>query len=214
MPTIEELLRGPQKGDVLIPAPNPLERYIGKPEDACAIGYRLAARILVEHTRQLGDDAFLFYPIWFLYRHHVELMLKNLILAFDQPAVRRITQLQELTESARKSLSSGKKAHSLQWLWDLLLPAVRALGEDVVPVEKIEGISFYIRQLNEIDPDSVQLRYTSVIEATKERLRKAQNTNQEASLRTFEEAMERFAGYLDGLDTYLAEIIGWDQTYD
>src|ERR1035441_6024903 len=91
MPTVEELLRFPRKGDAVIPSPTPLDRYRGDPADAYAFGYRMAANILAEHVRGQGCEAVLFYPVVFLYRHHVELMLKNLIFAFN-PMFLRSTQ--------------------------------------------------------------------------------------------------------------------------
>ena len=91
MRTMEELLRAPRKGDALIPSPAPLDRFSGPPGDANAQGYRIAAEILAEQARERGQEAFLFYPIVFLSRHHVELMLKNLIVAFDEVSVRRVT---------------------------------------------------------------------------------------------------------------------------
>jgi hypothetical protein len=100
----------------VIPGPTPLEKYVefgGSPADACALGYRRAANVLAEHARQHGGEAFLFYPILFLYRHHVELMLKNLILAFDEAEVRSITQAEELNEKERKGLSNGRVEKAL-----------------------------------------------------------------------------------------------------
>jgi hypothetical protein len=203
---LEKLFRKPRKGDPLLPSPAPLNRYRGDPADACAFGYRRAAQVLVEYTYPRGDEVFLFYPIMFLYRHHVELMLKNLIFAFDEPCVRRVTGAEELSADNRNKLSKGKTAHSLQRLWDQLRPAIQALGNGVVPPENIEGVNFYISQLNEIDPGSVNFRYTAAIEETKAKLTKAQKRG-EADIQTFAEAMERLANHLDGVDSYLGAII-------
>src|ERR1039458_2509073 len=63
------------------------------PEYVCAHGYRLAARLAVEHIRHDGvDSPFLVYPIVFLYRHHIELMLKRLIRRADETGVRYYLQ--------------------------------------------------------------------------------------------------------------------------
>lgn len=54
-------------------------------------GYRCGARLLVEHvTEHARDQDFLVYPIIFLYRHHVELALKNIILQALPPDVKRV----------------------------------------------------------------------------------------------------------------------------
>jgi len=204
---IEELLRYPKKGDPVLPSPAPLDRYGGNPADACAFGYRRAACILAERAFERGDEVFLLYPVVFLYRHHVELMLKSIIYAFDHPSVRLNTREPALNEADRQNLSKGKKAHSLQWLWGRLLPAVKALGNDIHHSETVEGISFYIQQLNEIDPGSVSFRYTTAITETRAKLKKAQKPGAEVSVQTFAEAMERLANYLDGLDGYAGAII-------
>jgi hypothetical protein len=203
----EELLRYPKKGDPVLPSPAPFDRYGGDPADACAFGYRRAARILAEDAFERGDEVFLLYPVVFLYRHHVELMLKNLIYAFDHPSVRQKTGAEELDETDRQNLSNGKKAHSLQRLWGQLLPVVKALGNDIHHSETVEGISSYIQQLNEIDPDSVSFRYTTAIAGTKAKLRKAQKRGAEVNIQTFAKAMERLANYLEGLDGYASAII-------
>jgi len=204
---MEDLLRVPQKGDPLVPDPAPLERFGGPPADAYAVGYRLAAEILADHVRGRGEETFLFYPIVFLYRHHVELMLKNLILAFDEPGVRAVTGAEAFRDEDRNSLQSGKKAHSLQALWDHLRPSVEGLGSQV-SAELIEGINYYIQQLNEIDPHSVSFRYPAGVAGTKEALGRGQKKGEAANLQTFVEAMDRLGGILGGIDTYVSEIIG------
>jgi len=203
MPTIKELLRLPRKGDAVIPSPTALERYRGDPADAYALGYRMAANILAEHVREQGREAILFYPVVFLYRHHVELILKNLIFAFSEPAVRRVTKSEELSEKERDYL---KKTHSLQELWTRLRPMVQRLG-GVVSAEEIKGINFYVQQLTEIDPKSESFRYATGLDETKDALGKAQKEGAAVDLQTFAEAMERLAGCLGGLDDYLGEII-------
>lgn len=204
---LKELLRYPEKGDVVVPSPSPLFAYGVNPADACASGYRKAARIVVENIRGRGDETFLFYPVVFLYRHHVELMLKSLILAFDHPAVRSITGAEPLTETEHKTLRRGKAAHSLQWLWDRLRPAVKALGEASIDAERVAGINSYIRQLSEIDPDSTQFRYTTAIDETKDRLIKCLEPGTDVDLPAFAQAMERLANYLEGLDGYVGAIV-------
>jgi hypothetical protein len=193
-----KLFRHPKKGDPLVPSPAALERYEGNPADACAFGYRRAAEVLVEYTQTHGNETFLFYPIVFMYRHYVELMLKKLIVALDEPGIRRSP---ELSEEQRKKLCQGRKAHSLQMLWDLVRERLKALGTGTP--EDIEGVNFYIRQLDEIDPGAVSFRYTNAIEETKARLKKAQKAGLDVDIHTFAEAMDRLANYLEGVDNQL-----------
>ena len=194
-----------------MPAPTPLYAYGLDPADACVHGYRLAARLVVDRIRERSSEqSFLFYPLVFLYRHTVELMLKRLILAFDDPRVRRVTGEEQRADNYWTTLRRGQKAHSLKWLWEQVRPAARALGEAVISVERIEGINFYIQQLNEIDPGSDNFRYTTEIESTRVKLTGAQKPGVEADLIDFGEAMERLASYLDGIDSFVGAIIEYD----
>ncbi len=209
---LEKLMRQPQKGDLLLPAPTPLYAYGLEPADACVHGYRLAARLVVDRIRERSSEqSFLFYPAVFLYRHTVELMLKRLILAFDDPSVRRVTGEEQRTDDYFAALRRGQKAHSLKWLWEQVRPAATALGESVISMERVEGINFYIQQINEIDPGSANFRYTTEIENTRVKLTDAQKPGVEADLIDFGEAMERLASYLDGIDSFVGAIIECDQ---
>ena len=164
-------MRQPQKGDLLLPAPAPLYAYGLDPADACVHGYRLAARLVIDRIRERSSEqSFLFYPAVFLYRHTIELMLKRLILTFDNPSVRRITGEGQRADEYWALLTRGKKAHSLKWLWEQVRSAAQALGDAIVPPDRIQGINFYIQQINEIDPGSVSFRYTTEIENTRVKL--------------------------------------------
>lgn len=199
---MEEILRTPKKGDRVVPDPTVLERYQGPPADAVAAGYRMAAQIVVRNLPTVGNEAFLFYPVVFLYRHHVELLLKNLVISFDDPGIRQMTQADELSEKERNRLLT---AHSLQLLWDHLRPVVRALG-NAVPAETVEGVNHYIQKLSEIDPDSTKFRYATDLRRTKTRLKASQDEAGATDLRAFATAMERLSGYLLGLDAWVAHI--------
>jgi hypothetical protein len=205
---VEKLLRMPQKEDAVLPSPKPLFAYGLDPANGCIEGYRRAARIVVDRVKEYSSEqSFLFYPVVFLYRHCIELMLKRLLFAFDQSAVRRVTQAAPLSQNEIDSSMNGKTGHSLQWLWDKVRPAAEALGRNVIDPQRAAGISFYIQQLNEIDPGAVNFRYTSNIDATRTKLANAHKAGSEVDLIEFSEAMERLAAYLDGLDTHVAAII-------
>ena len=113
---------------------------------ACREGYRRAAQILVEAVgEEERDQDFLVYPIVFLYRHYIELALKDFI--------RRAPYLidRELTTAERAHL--GK--YQLDLLWDDFKPIApeinKVAGWDQLPSEDVEGIQDYIRQISEID---------------------------------------------------------------
>jgi hypothetical protein len=83
-------------------------------------GYRLAAEILIERIADTGfDQDFLVYPIGFLYRHYIELSLKDIIgtgqeLADYDSAPPGGHELQRLWEKARVHIErefSGESSH-------------------------------------------------------------------------------------------------------
>jgi hypothetical protein len=152
----------PRKGDLLVrndddvTAPRTtacLNPTWGSPEHGYTQGYWRGARILVQHVidTQLNQD-YLAYPIIFLYRHHVELALKDLI--------RRAPGLIGRPNSQLETHHLGN--HRLDWLWQDLKQIFDAIAEPdwgKPDDADIEGIDDYIRQLCELDPDSYRLRY-------------------------------------------------------
>jgi hypothetical protein len=203
----ENMSKRPQKGDAVFQLDpkgaktnGRLEIHGGDTAYICARGYLVAARLAVEHIHQHGGDQdFLVYPIVFLYRHHVELMLKKLILLADEGGIQHFTGREPLDEAVRQKLTI---THSLQWLWDQLRPILKTLGKHGLPPADIQGIGSYIRQLNEIDPNSTQFRYTTAIEETKAKLGRVQQYGGMVGIQNFAEAMERLANYLEGIDSY------------
>lgn len=118
-------------------------------------GYRRGARLLVEYViEHQKDQDYLVYPVIFLYRHHVELALKNIILRTGYV----IDHL--FSDAAKQHL--GK--HRLDLLWQDLKPMLAELadkaGWEPLAATDVEGIDSYIRQLSKLDPDSFAFRYT------------------------------------------------------
>ncbi len=155
-------------------------------------GYRRGATLLVEHVMEhQRDQDYLVYPVIFLYRHHIELALKNII--GHMPYVLD----QEFTQAEEKHL--GK--HRLDLLWQNLKPKLGAMADIAgwarLPNDDLEGIDSYIRQLTALDPDSFSFRYTRSKKGAPSLPLELKRIN----LRHFAEMMERLADYLDGLDT-------------
>lgn len=155
-------------------------------------GYRRAARVLVEEAVERHRDRdYLVYPIFFLYRHHVELALKNII--------RRIPYLlyRPLTQEEQEHLGQ----HRLDRLWQDLKPmfaeVCKAVGWDKLNRIEEQGVDSYIRQLTALDPDSYSFRYRR----SKKGRPSLPSDLERIDLRHFAELMERLADYLDGLDT-------------
>ena len=148
-------------------------------------------RLCGQHGR---EQDFLVYPIIFLYRHHVELMLKRII--------RQVPSLIDgrLSEKQREHLEK----HRLDLLWEDLrgmLPALcKAAGWDEPDVQ-VAGIDNYVRQLSELDADSFSFRYSHSKKGKPSLPKNLKNIN----LRHFGDLMKRLADYLYGMD----EAVSW-----
>lgn len=159
-------------------------------------GYRRGAEILIDYVCQHGrDQDFLVYPIIFLYRHHVELMLKRIVKRIPYVIDARLTDTQK----------NHLEKHRLDLLWqDLrnMLPSVcKAAGWEEIDAAHIEGIDEYIRQLSELDAESFSFRYSHSKKGKQSLPRNLKNVN----LRHFGELMRKLANYLYGMD----EAVSW-----
>ncbi len=161
----------------------------GATDYAYAEGYRRAARMLANDVIQnRWDTDFLVFPIVFLYRHNVELQLKNLI-----PRGAYLVR-HGLNEDDRKVL---KSSHRLDQLWGVFEPILRALaGEFGVTDDQIDAISSYIRQVHAVDEGSFSFRYmTNKAGADSIDKDKLPHIN----IGVLAEGMEKLTGYLFGL---------------
>jgi hypothetical protein len=160
-----------------------------------ANGYLSAARALVEHMKvRKGNFVF---PIIFLYRHHIELVLKNII--------RRSPYLlgRPLTETEAKNLNN---THQLELLWKDLKPLFgefcELAGWGTLPTAEEEAIDSYVKQITEFDRDFAS-RYPR---SKKDKPTLDKDFNQ-FDLLHFAEMMERLAYYLDGLDSASLDLV-------
>lgn len=108
-------------------------------------GYKLAADQLVRSIENGGDEQdFLVYPIVFLYRHHLELLLKEL-----RAAGWRLYDWDQTT----------KVGHKLPGLWEDCLKVIEkrfpdSSGEDRKVVAEL------IAEFDTMDPNSTAFRYS------------------------------------------------------
>ena len=171
----------------------------GGDEPGYTEGYRRGGRLLVEYVNENGrDQDYLVYPIIFLYRHHIELALKTLLLRAPYLIDRTLTDVE------RKHLGT----HRLDLLWQDLKPMLaavcKAAGWGELDSDDVRGIDSYIRQLCKVDPDSYRFRYTRSKQGDPSLPADLKGFN----LRHFAELIERLADCLDGLDaatSYLEE---------
>jgi len=168
-------------------------------------GYRRGAQILVRTVGATEQDQdFLVYPIVFLYRHYVELVLKEII--------RRAPYLieRELTEAEKQHLDD----HRLDLLWQDFKPMSSAISEvagwDKLPKEDVEGIDDYIRQISEIDPQSYSLRYAYSKKGDPSLPKRLTHIN----LRHFGDLMERLSNYLWKIDMGMGVIEDMKHDYE
>jgi hypothetical protein len=160
-------------------------------------GYRRAGRVLTEYVATHGEVDFLVFPICHAYRHYVELSLKRLILLASELAGRALT-------SSEENLQNG--SHNLETLWKTFkrinAEAEAKTGIAPPPPEHMDGIEAYIKQLHAVDAGSFSFRYP---------LAKDGKVNLEGIERInvgrFSECMEALCIYLDGWDSYFADLI-------
>ncbi|MCU1311321.1 MAG: hypothetical protein JWO20_2446 [Candidatus Angelobacter sp.] len=154
-------------------------------------GYRRGAALLAQHVATNGrDQDFLVYPIVFLYRHHIELVLKRIMT--------RAPYLIDASLTDQEKQHLGK--HRLDLLWEDLKSKLGAIcksaGWSAPSREDIEGIDNYIRQIALVDSNSFSFRYA----VSKEGLCSLPEKLTHINLRHFAEMMERLASYFEGID--------------
>jgi hypothetical protein len=189
----------PRKGDLLFRDDladwqnNACLNYMpGGNQFAYTEGYRRGAQQLVRYvTENARDQDLLVYPVIFLYRHHIELALKRIIVRAPYLIDRTLTDIE------KKHLGT----HRLDRLWHDLKPMFvaicKAAGWKAPDPEDIEGIDDYIRQLVALDPDSYSFRYAH----SKSGDPLLPSDLKGINIRHFAEMMERLASYLDGIDS-------------
>jgi hypothetical protein len=185
----------PRKSDRLfqLGLPNePGNAYLRSGPDAYTLSYRRAAQHLAEYAiAHQHECATLALPIVFLYRHHVELALKRII--YCAPGILR----RDLTDLEKKHLGE----HRLDLLWEDLEPIFASICDAVnfgkpLP-DDLYGVHEYIRQLSEVDPNSMNFRYWK----SKKGQPALPTSFASFNIGHFSEMMGRLADFLDSLDT-------------
>ena len=158
-------------------------------------GYRRGAHQLVEYVcSQSQDQDFLVYPIIYLYRHHVELVLKRLLpLAADLTG-------EDLSEKCLRDLDQ----HRIDELWNnfkYFLKKERITKHCGVEIaaDDFAGLNSYIQQLLKIDPDAQAFRYSH----RKTGEASLPETLTHVNLAVFGDHMESLCNYLDCIDSQL-----------
>ena len=144
--------------------------------------------VAVNHKEQ----NYLIYPIVYLYRHHIELALKNLI----------ILSLDLLNMEIETHITGHKIDKLWKKLKPLLNPVCESANNSPFPIEDLDGIDSYISQIADYDPDGQRFRYSVDIKGGNSI---KQNTKL-INIRVFADALEKLSNYLDGINNFFSEL--------
>jgi hypothetical protein len=165
----------------------PSRRLAWIPQDPCqwhryAEGYREAAERVYASWGALSDDCLIF-PLVFLYRHYVELRIKELlqsaILHLDLPI-------------------DWKRSHDIASLWRVLSPLLRQAFPDE-PELDLRNAERLIQELAARDSLASEFRYPE----TKEGKRNLEDLER-IDVVCFIDAMRKLAAFLDGASVALS----------
>ncbi len=167
----------PMPGDMPVKEPG-FCLYAPSDWNARAWGFKRAADILAAHVlATFGGGDLVIYPIVFLYRHQLELSLKEIILKgnelLDEPIKFRAT-------------------HPLHDLWNDCRTVLERIGVSI-DIPEAEPFEACITQLDGLDPQSLSFRYpvtktgTSALPASLESV----------DLQNLQTVMERMSLFLD-----------------
>lgn len=169
---------------------------LGALELGYAAAYRSAAQVLVDAALN-RQRHYLDFPVVFLYRHHAELVLKNII--------KRLLHLLDrgLTEDERSHLGE----HRLDALWTDLKLQVKEFNEldgfSSLPALEEAAVDSYIAQLTKFDQASFNFRYP----ASKKGVSTIPKDFEHFNLRHFAELMERLAHHLEKMDDETLDLV-------
>lgn len=121
--------------------------YMPDHSTAYTEGYRRAADILIGHIDESGrDQDFLVYPILFLYRHHTELLIKQIIgLAL------------QLADEPDK-YQYKKDNHNLNTLWPLAQKLILEVDESY-RLSHFKIVKEVVKELHQADERATDFRY-------------------------------------------------------
>jgi hypothetical protein len=140
-----------------------LEAFAMPSEEAYALGFQVAADMIV--TGAEGEDLspdVLFFPLAYLYRHHLELMLKQLIgLGVRAGAVEAPSDSRSEPCPAcghRELPKDWRWDHNLHKLWNKAKLLIRRVWPDS-PVDDLKAVERVLQHFNELDRTGQAFRY-------------------------------------------------------
>jgi len=123
----------------------------GDPYQAIPLAFRSAADRLVDHFGDpYSNDWFLhFFPIWFLYRHAIEMQIKRLI--------RECLWITGTSLSGR--MKKLLRSHELLKLWDRAVSLMNKVDADSLDAARLGQMRMRISEIYDVDPKSTAARY-------------------------------------------------------
>ena len=153
-------------------------------------GYRRAADILIKHIDESGrDQDFLVYPVLFLFRHHIELIIKQIIgLALP------------LAEEPDKR-QYKKDDHNLNTLWSLAQKLILEVDDSYRPSD-FKIVKEVVKALHQADERATDFRYAR----RNDGIRSLEGIHY-VNTRRFGEKMGEASDLLDGVDNGLRYLL-------
>jgi hypothetical protein len=152
-------------------------------------GYKKAADILVNYIIEVQiDQDYLVYPIVFLYRHHLELILKEVI--------KKGNGLLDIYENV-----SEHTHHKIIDLWQ----KCKKIIKDVWPEgssDDLDAVDDCLTQFYKVDPTSMSFRYP-----TDKKGNPIITGIKHINLRNLAEIMERISTFFEGVETGISEYL-------
>lgn len=151
-------------------------------------GYRLAAELLTKHVATKNrDHDFLVYPICYLYRHHLELQIKQIIRVG-----RRLLEKK----------GSHHFNHKLSDLWPLAKGILREVEPNQPDPPAFRLIDDLVSDIANVDFDAQAFRFP-----TKTRGDRSLDGVKHISLTTLQQTIEPLASFLWGCEAGLSEML-------
>lgn len=143
-------------------------------------GYQRAASAVYDDAiRTRSNPAYALFPLAFLWRHHLELSLKEIIA---------------MGQATRGEPWSFPETHGLMKLWRAAKPHLKRIGSLRSP--EVANVEANIREFAKIDPLSFSFRYPT---KKKTGTRSLQNAPRTMNLRVLHEAMEAVSNFLSAV---------------
>lgn len=152
-------------------------------------GYKEAGDLLLQHALRAGKQHILVYPIIFLYRHYIELQLKEIIMNNRSylgksevfPKYHNIDRLWEICKQDLMEIDKPLVEQLSQKRYEEIMGQYDALGKD-------------LSQFSQWDPDSQHFRYPIDTKGNPIVL-----DLHSINFKELEELMHRISGLLDGI---------------